>query len=176
MKKEVKLFCMILFAVVSSIIRGETGLTKDGSVLRFNVDEGDSLQWTEAFASDATAVVKTGTGLLEIDVDNSAFKGPVDIVEGVVCPLTAGNCWCATASAFRGSVFYTCTCRRLLKTPMQRVHISGVSIFRKSPVDCAAQVISERILNAHPPDRKSGEHLICDMWYNDMQKQGGISR
>lgn len=79
-----KMFFSAVFAAAASCVMAETGLTKDGTVLRFNVDEGEVLQHAEAFPADATAFVKTGAGKLELSGDNANFKGAADIVEGVV--------------------------------------------------------------------------------------------
>lgn len=62
----------------------ETGLVKDGTTLRFNVDSGEVFRWDETFPADTTAIFKTGGGVLEVSADNKTYKGPVDIVEGVV--------------------------------------------------------------------------------------------
>ena len=61
-----------------------SGMRQEGTVLDFNVEAGEVLSWTEPFPADTTQVFKRGAGRLEIDADNSGYKGPVDIVEGAV--------------------------------------------------------------------------------------------
>ena len=61
-----------------------SGMKQDGATLHFTVDAGEVLTWTEAFPSDTTQVFKYGTGTLELNADNGSYKGPVDIMEGVV--------------------------------------------------------------------------------------------
>ena len=78
-----KVLASVLCAAVSAA-SAETGLVVDGTVLRFNVDPGETLAWSESFPENATAFFKTGAGTLEISSDNSKFKGSADIVEGAV--------------------------------------------------------------------------------------------
>ena len=78
------LFLAAVFACLVSGVSAETGFTKDGTVLRFEVEQGDTLQWTDPFPADATAFFKTGLGTLEISSDNASFKGSADIVAGTV--------------------------------------------------------------------------------------------
>ena len=63
------------FAFFASGASAETGLTKNGTVLRFEVEQGDTLQWSDPFPEDATAFFKTGPGTLELSSDNASFKG-----------------------------------------------------------------------------------------------------
>lgn len=61
-----------------------SGMKQEGTTLHFTVDAGEVLTWTEAFPSDVTQVFKYGTGKLELNADNSSYKGQVDVMEGVV--------------------------------------------------------------------------------------------
>ena len=61
--------------VFASGASAETGLAKNGTVLRFEVEQGDTLQWSDPFPEDATAFFKTGPGTLELSSDNASFKG-----------------------------------------------------------------------------------------------------
>ena len=63
------------FAFLAAGASAETGLAKNGTVLRFEVEQGDTLQWSDPFPEDATAFFKTGPGTLELLSDNASFKG-----------------------------------------------------------------------------------------------------
>jgi autotransporter-associated beta strand protein len=74
----------VAIIMACSGVFAETGLVKDGTTLRFNVDSGEVFRWDETFPADTTAIFKTGGGVLEVSATNTTYKGPVDIVEGVV--------------------------------------------------------------------------------------------
>ena len=77
-----QVMCALTLFVHSAI--AATGMNQEGTALNFNVEEGEILSWTESFPSGITQVFKRGKGTLELNVDNEAYKGSVDIVEGAV--------------------------------------------------------------------------------------------
>ena len=63
---------------------GENGAVTSGSEIVINVDSNSEFTYDEEIGSGITRIVKTGTGTLVVNRDNSGFTGAVDISAGVV--------------------------------------------------------------------------------------------
>ena len=95
----------------------ETGMKMEGTVMHFTVEGTDTLQWAEKFPTEATALVKDGTGTLELSADNSSFTGPADIEAGTVLLLhryALGNTTVAS-QATDGAITVKATAQLALK-------------------------------------------------------------
>ena len=84
LKRTFQFHVVFALSLLVYSVSAATGMNQEGTVINFKVEEGEILSWTEPFPSDTTQVFKRGKGTLELNVDNNAYKGPVDIVEGVV--------------------------------------------------------------------------------------------
>ena len=63
---------------------GTNGASRSGSEITINVDAGSEFTYDEAIGTDVSRVIKTGSGTLVVNRDNSSFTGAVDIDAGIV--------------------------------------------------------------------------------------------
>lgn len=162
------------FPVVDAL--GKTGAEISGSVITINVDAGSDYTYDETIGSDVTRVVKTGSGRLIINVDNSSFKGAVDINEGVLLITHCGALGRSDAAnrlldgpitVANKAQLYT----KLIRQGQSFEQISKRLILSGNGPD-GADNKSKGALVAHPSGTAAGGSYVQDAWIAHVELAG----